>query len=181
MHKKNLLRVLFLTLLCLCMAIPALAVEMPNMEYEEFALGNIRPGMQLSAVATEFGQPARQEKYLHYSYGKKLKGIAYVYNDGFTVFALPTKRKDVSTVIGVSCPREGLATPSGFAVGKPFAMVEAKYGKVIPLPDGGLEPDDRAELAKGYNFYLYTYGPSVMKFKVDQGGIIRNITFMMGA
>lgn len=175
-------RIVLFTLLCLSLAVPGFCVEMPAIEYEEFQLGDIRPGTQLTAVNAEFGQPVSQDKFSHYSYGKKLKGIAYTYNNGLTVLTLPTKQKNVSTVIGVTTTNAMLATPSGFAVGKPFSVVTAKYGTVLAAIPESLEAEaDRTAVAQGYNFYEYTYGPSIMRFKVDKSNIIREIKFTMGA
>lgn len=175
-------RIVVFTLICLTLAVPGFCVQMPNIDYEEFQLGDIRPGTQLTAVTAEFGQPVGQDKFLHYSYGKKLKGVSYTYSNGVTIFTLPTKRKNVSTVIGVLSTSEGLATPSGFAVGKSFSLVTSKYGTVLAdIPENMATEAERAAISQGYNFYEYMYGPSVMRFKVDKSNIIREIKFTMGA
>ncbi|MCH4157371.1 MAG: hypothetical protein LKF34_02070 [Acidaminococcaceae bacterium] len=182
MRKSLWVRIMALAMLCLSLAVPGFCVQMPTIEYEEFQLGNIKPGTQLTAVNVEYGQPVSQDKFLHYSYGKKLKGIAYTYSNGMSVFTLPTKRKHVSTIIGVTTTSAALATPSGFAVGKPFSMVTGKYGTVLAdIPESLEAAGDRAAVSQGYNFYEYTYGPSVMRFKVDKSNIIREIKFTMGA
>jgi hypothetical protein len=175
-------RIVVFTLLCLSLAVPGFCVQMPTIDYEEFQLGDIKPGTQLTAVNAEFGQPLSQAKFLHYSYGKKLKGIAYTYNNGLTIFTLPTKRKNVSTIIGVTTTNASLATPSGFAVGKPYSVVTSKYGTVLAAIPESLEAEaDKAAVAQGYSFYEYSYGPSSMWFKVDKSNIIREIRYTMGS
>ncbi len=182
MRKSLWAKIMVLAMLCLSLAVPGFCVQMPTIEYEEFQLGDIKPGTQLSAVTAEYGQPVSQDKFLHYSYGKKLKGIVYTFSNGMSIYTLPTKRKAVSTIIGVTTTNAALTTPSGFAVGKPFSMVTSKYGTVLAdIPESLEAVSDRTAVSQGYNFYEYTYGPSVMRFKVDKSNIIREIKFTMGA
>ena len=181
MLKKYWQKILVLTWMCLAAAVPGFCVQMPTIEYEEFQLGSVRPGTQLTEVIRLNGSPVSQAAFQHYSYGKKLKGTAYNFADGLTVYTLPTRHKKTSIVVGAAASSDRFATPSGFAVGRPYSMVTAKYGTVIALPAGGLPTEERGELSRGCNFYQYAYGPSVMRFKVDGSGTIREVKFVMGS
>ena len=181
MKKSFWARVLLILTLCLSFALPGFCLKIPTITYEEFQLGNIKPGTALTAVVTEFGQPDSQGSFVHKSYGKKFKGVTYIYHNGLSVSALPTRIKGVSTVISVACTRSGLATPSGFEVGKPFSLVTDKYGPADQIPKEALATAQKLEAAQGYSFYIYTYGPSVMSFKVDPAGLIQELDWMMGA
>ena len=169
-----------------------------DIDKEEMSIGGIQIGSSLDYVEQIYGQPTNKRAssgssldYMEQIYGQPTNkqasidhgGIIDNYNNLFVITA--HKLNGTTFVDSIICREGNLSTPSGFAVGTPFANVIAKY------PKGSLLTEERAKrivynYQSNYIYYSYHcmyhclydesgYIDCYMIFAVDQKGIIQEI------
>jgi hypothetical protein len=167
-------KLLLTAIFCLSLAVTAFAEPTKQITLDEFEVGGIGVGTSLDTVVMKYGLPTKQSSF---NYNRLIKGMIYKYGDLLTVEAIP-KSDGGTSVIGVVCKNPKLFTPSGFAVGRSYKEVVAKYGVVTNASKSKLNGNERwLGLARGYTFYDYYAGPFCMRFNVDDKGIIKTIAF----
>lgn len=166
---KNLMLKIFFTVL-FALSVSSVSFALPHtIDESELYIGGIGIGTSLDYVEKIYGEPTSKEPFKNYLG----TGITYNYNDFFLVSALYTKSNN-TYVNYITCKESILSTPSGFAVGVPYAKVTEKYGKVSILT-----PEITKNLNKNYIYYEHYIGLLFMRFAVDKNGIIQEIDCFM--
>jgi hypothetical protein len=175
MKKGFMVKLLLTIAFCLMLGATVFAGEpTKQITLDEFDVGGISVGSSLDNVVAKYGLPTKQGSF---NYNRLIKGMIYHYGDLLTIEAIP-KSDGGTSVIGVVCKNPKLATPSGFAVGRSYKEVVARYGVVPNAAKGKLSGNERwLGMARGYTFYDYYAGPFCMRFNVDDKGIIKTIAY----
>ena len=139
-------------------AIPAFVTEMPK---DELSIGGIDPGQNIDYVEQVYGKPSKVDDEGFFK--------TYNYNDKFVVKA---KMNNGFKVMSVGIYEKGLATPSGFTVGMPYANVEKKFGTVNPVK---FKAEGVEAKLKGCMDYTYFSGNKQIVFLVDKKDIVQGI------
>ena len=130
----------------------------------EFNIGGISFGSPMEYVIEIYGEPSSQNE-------EKDSVLTYNYNNKLWISSAIFKQEYHVETIAITA--DNLATPSGFAVGHPYADVEKKYGKIPPLDKLKVQ---KKSLESIYTYYERSCGLNHMLFTVDQNGIIQKIT-----
>lgn len=160
--KKVMLRVLFLCMVCLSFAIPALAMNEGAVS-NEMSIGSVALGDTVAHVEAVYGKP----KILHE--GPKI--IYLSYNDMFEVLAVRDKEQG-TYVVSAGVKANNLQTPGGLHTDMPFSMAQVKLGS----PTSVVQADPELVKTKNEGFTAtYVLGRRHLRFVVDHTGFIREI------
>ncbi len=133
-------------------------MQMPN---GELNIGGIDPGQNIDYVEQVYGKPGKIDDQGFFK--------IYNYNDNFVVKA---KMNNGFKVMSVAIYEKGLATPSGFTVGMPYADVVKRFGRVNPVKFKGEGVEAKL---KGCTDYTYYSGDKQMVFLVDKKDVVQGI------
>ena len=138
--------------------IPAPVTEIPE---SELNIGGIVPGQNIDYVEQVYSKPGKIDDQGFFK--------IYNYNDKLVVKA---KMNNGFKVMSVGIYEKGLATPSGFTVGMPYADVVKLFGRVnsVKFKGEGVE----AKL-KGCTDYTYYCKDKQIVFLVDKKDVVQGI------